>query len=82
MATMATCNQITRELSHVTQCVRQGWSSFLLFGVFLQTEPFTTSDVPGRSQGSVATVSTETRLSRAERRDETSTSSSGSEYRG
>lgn len=71
--------------SYVTRCVSQGGASILLFGLSLQPERFTASDVPGRSQGSVATVSTETRLSRAECRDNTSTSSPDSatgEHRG
>lgn len=71
--------------SYLTRRVIQGGASILLFGLSLQPERFTASDVPGRSQGSVATVSKETRLSRAEHRDKTSTSSPGSpsgEYRG
>lgn len=64
--------------SYWTRCVSQGGASNLLFGLSLQPERFTVSDVPGRSQASVATVSVETRLSRAERRDKTSTSSSDS----
>lgn len=70
--------------SYVMRCVSQGKASILQFGLALLPERFTASEVPGRSQGSVATVSMETCLSRAERRDKVSASSPDSpsgEYR-
>lgn len=61
--------------SYVTLCVSHRGRSSLLSGLSLHTDRFTADDVPGRNQASVAMVSTELCLSRAEDRDRESSSS-------